>query len=295
MNKDNGPWLLIDVSYMCHRNFYAMGKLSHDDIGTGAVYGLLRDVVSLQDTFDTRRVVFCFDRGRSLRIREFPDYKKHRRQPVSDDDQLLRQELRRQIFKLRREYLREIGYRNILSQHGYEADDVIASVCNTIIQRKEEGIIVGRDKDLFQLISHRISMFDPQTHKTLTMQSFQRDYGIPPLKWVEVKCIAGCSTDGVPGIKGVGEKTAIKFLRGDLKPTTNGFKSIVSGNAIWERNRSLIALPYTGVKTFELLEDEITEQSWRRFAKRFGMRSMMKQAPLGSREVRRKGLKKKGA
>lgn len=294
--SNKGPWLILDVSALCYRNFYVMGKLAHGDIGTGAVYGLLRDVVGFQDTFGTNRVVFCFDRGRNLRIREFPDYKKHRRQPpVNEEEQIMRTELRKQIHKLRREYLKEIGYRNVFSQYGYEADDIIASVCNTIIDRKEEGIIVGRDKDLYQLISHRISMFDPQTHKTLTLQSFKREYGIPPLRWVEVKCMAGCNTDGIPGIRGVGEKTAIKFLQGTLNNNTKSFQAIVRGNAIWERNRSLIALPYAGCKSFDLQEDEITEKSWRRFAKRFGMRSIMHQGPFGSREVRRKGLRKKGA
>lgn len=294
--SNKSPWLILDVSALCYRNFYVMGKLTHGDIGTGAVYGLLRDVVSFQDTFDTNRIVFCFDRGRTLRIREFPDYKKHRRQPVTnEEEQSLRIELRKQIHKLRREYLLEIGYRNVLSQYGYEADDIIASVCNTIIARKEEGIIIGRDKDLYQLISHRISMFDPQSHKMLTLQSFKKEYGIPPLRWVEVKCMAGCGTDGIPGIKGVGEKTAIRFLRGDLPATAKGYQSIVKGNAVWERNRSLIELPYQGCASFELQEDEITEKSWRRFAKRFGMRSIMHQGPFSSREVRRKGLRKKGA
>ena len=242
MNKnDTSPWLVLDVSYLVWRSFHAIGHLSHKDVSTTAIFGLLRDVVQFQDLHNTKRIVFCFDRGRSLRIREFPQYKLRRQDDQIDEKQRkARHEIRRQMQLLRREYLTEIGYKNVLSQHGYEADDIIASVCNRIATKQGEAIIIGSDKDLYQLLSPRVSLYNPRIHKMLTLQAFVKDYGISPTSWIDVKALAGCVTDGVPGIAGIGEKTAIKFLRGELKENAKAFQSIVKGNDIWQRNRNLV-------------------------------------------------------
>lgn len=292
----NQTFILLDVSNLAWRSFHVMGHLSFKGIQTGILFGLLKDIQSLQTLFDTRRVIFCFDRGRSLRAREYSNYKKKRQQADFDEVKLAAiQEVRRQLHLMRREYFKELGYVNIFSQFGYEADDIIAAVASHIATKQGEAIVVGSDHDLYQCLSPRVRLYDPRIKKIRTEKWFREEHGISPIQWIDVKSIAGCSSDEIAGIKGVGEKTALKFLRGQLKADSAAYKAIVAGNAIWQRNRSLVELPYPGVKEFEIKEDDVTDKKWQKLAKRLGMKSIMgKQAIEPDKDYRRRLVKRKG-
>ena len=181
---------------------------------------------------------------------------------------------------LRRKYLKTIGYRNIFCQKGYEGDDLIASVCLNLKQ-KDEAIIISADQDLYQLLRFNISFYNPTKGKILTLQGFKKKYGIIPDQWHLVKAIAGCSTDEVPGVKGVGELTAIKLLKDDLKKTLKVFETIKK--FCWSkktrvkkfmRNINLVLLPLEGTKVFKLKEDKISKQGWEKVYRKLGMMSL---------------------
>jgi len=268
-------WLILDVSGLCYRNFYAMGDLSYEGVKTGIVYGLFRDVLMLQEIHQTDRMIFCFDCGYTGRSEIYPGYKvKDDSGRITEEELEAKQGVRIQINRLRDKYLPDVGFCNLLWQEGYEADDVIASVCNDL-PREDKGVIVSMDEDLYQLLDRdRIIMWNPRTKKPITGDSFRREYGIDNSLWSDVKALAGCVSDKVPGVLGVGEKTAIKFLTGELKPTTKAYDRIVTSNALWERNLRLVRLPFPGTKHFELVPDEIDERRWEWLLGKLGMRSL---------------------
>jgi DNA polymerase-1 len=268
-------WLVLDCHYLCWRAFYTTGGLSFGGHQTGTVYGFLRDVRGLQELHDTQNVVFAFDGGSGRRVELFPDYKASRYAKavgMLPEERESHEAFLTQIRKLRKLYLPTIGFRNILWQEGYEADDVIASVCRGL-GRAEDAVVVTADSDLFQLLAPNVVLYNPQKKKAITEKSFKDEWGIPPTLWADVKAIAGCSTDDVPGIRGVGEKTAAKFISGFLT-AGRGYNSIVAGNGIWRRNLELTRLPFPGTRRFELQDDEVTPEKWDYVTGRLGMKSL---------------------
>lgn len=269
-------WLVLDVSYLCYRNHYAMGRLSHNDISTTIIYGLLRDIQFLTERFSTQRLVFAFDHGRDLREQACPTYKQSRRRPKKDmteeqQDALL--ETRTQIQMLRREYLPALGYANVLSAPGYEADDIIASVCLNL-PKGDDAVVVSADHDLYQLLNHKVRIYNPAKHDLLDAKGFTKEWGIDPIQWYSVKAIAGCTSDDVPGIQGVGEKTAVKFLTGRLGKGSIAERSIIDGEAIWKANLPLVKLPYPGTPVFPLHEDSVSPKAWQALMEKMGIKSL---------------------
>lgn len=271
----NAPWLLLDCNYLAYRAFHAYGRLSHDDIPTGVVYGFMRDLLTLQDRFATDRLAFCWDFGKPLRCREYQKYKEDRRNkvytPEELEDYIL---LRSQIRLLRSQYLPSLGHKNNFYQHGYEADDVIASLVKQSLPPRTDTIIISADHDLFQLLGRYVTMYNPHRKELMTEQLLREQYGVSPTAWVEVKAIAGCSSDNIQGIKGVGEKTAAAFLGGRLKETTKAYQAITQGNRIWRRNLKLVELPLYGVKKFKLREDDVSTAAWQALVDRLGFESL---------------------
>ena len=266
--------LLIDTSYLAYRSLYSVGDLSFEGIETGAIYGMFRAVLDLQEIHETTHVVWCFDRGYGKRLEISRSYKANRSQKdKTDEERELHQSMRRQLYRLRTDYLPAIGFKNICHQEDYEADDVIASICDNL-SKGERAIIVASDSDLFQLLRENVSIWSPSKERLITVDSFRQERGIDPKLWADVKAIAGCSSDHVLGIVGVGEKTAVKFLQGNLKPTTKAFQAIVEGTCIWKDNLPLVRLPFPGIKRFRLAEDGVTEDSWDLVVKRLGMKSL---------------------
>lgn len=267
-------WLVLDVSCLAYRAFYAIGKLDWEGVGTGVVFGIFRDVLDLWDLFTPTGVAFCFDGGCDKRIGVDVDYKGSRRE-IADEEKEARRELRRQLYRLRTKYLQALGFHTILFQEGYEADDLIASVCENL-PSGEQAVVVSTDHDMFQLlVDDRVTIWNPIKKKSMTAKSFQKEWGIGPSMWADVLAIAGCPGDGVVGIRGIGEKTAVKFLTGNLKETVKAYDKVVKGNDVWKRNLELVRLPFPGVKRVELQEDRIDRARWRHMLKGLGMSSLV--------------------
>lgn len=279
------PWLVLDVNYLCHRARYTMGELTWKGAATGVIYGFLQSVIHLQKRFDTDRVVFCFDSRFSKRKKLYPAYKANRknRKPMTNKEREFEEEFHRQIIKLRMEYLPAIGFRNILWQQGYEADDLIAVSCFEIGTFPTwEAVIVTADQDLYQCIRGNISTFNPQKNERMSLQSFYRIYHIEPKYWAIVKSIAGCSSDNIPGAKGIGEKTALKFIQGQLSATSKAFK-IIRAYCLGADKKvavKLVTLPLAGTKTVHLRADNrISKESWDAVCKHLGFKTLHPRIP----------------
>jgi DNA polymerase-1 len=279
-------YLLIDVSGLVHRNFHAMGDLSYEGVKTGAVFGFFRDVLDLQETFQTNHLVFCFDVGPSKRRELLPGYKagrKQRRDEQTEEEREAFGELYRQMDRIRMKYLPYIGYRNLLWKEGYEADDVIASVCLSLAKLswmdKEENrdrvVVVSSDSDMLQLVDRKNTVvWNPRTKRPVDEKAFIERYGIKPFFWSRVKAIGGCVSDDIPGVPGVGEKTAIKYLRGELKTESKAFQSIQEHVKEIELYHRLTRLPFEGTGTFPLQPDVVTPRRWERALDKLGIDSL---------------------
>ena len=279
----NRKWLILDCNFLCHRTKHVTGGLSYENKPTNVIYGFLRTVIALQELFKTKHIVFCWDSKSSKRTKLFPDYKKKRSQKYKEwTEKELRQEnaFRLQMRKLRKVYLRQIGYRNIFCQKGYEADDLMASVAYNIPE-DDEAVIITSDQDLLQCIRHNIAFYDPRKNKVMTLQKFKKKYGIIPEQWIVVKILAGCSTDEVPGIRGIGETRAIQYLQGELKETSKAFQKIeAERKSIFIQNYPLVCLPFENTKVFKLKKDKLCQKGWQEVVEKLGMKSFRKEMPM---------------
>lgn len=290
-------YLILDCNFLCHRAKYSTGGLSYGGTPTGVIYGFLKSITALQEQFNTPHVIFCWDSRTNKREQIFPAYKQKRRdrfKDLTEEEQAFENAFRVQMFRLRVYYLRWIGYKNIFVQGGYESDDIIASICLNL-SHKDAALIISSDQDLYQLIRFNVSLWNPQKGKILTLQGFKKKYGIIPDQWSNVKVLAGCSTDEVPGVKGVGEKTAIKYIRRELKAESIAAKNIRSKKTdkIIDRNYPLVVLPFAGVNTFKLRKDKLSKSGWERVTTKLGMKSIRDKGPTTKKRKGKQNTKKR--
>ena len=169
----------------------------------------------------------------------------------------------------------------MLKQKGHEADDVIASIVRNASrpgQGNNHHTIVSADHDLYQLLRPTCQMWNPNSagKGMMTAGKFHAEYGISPREWPTVKAMAGCSSDEVPGIKGVGEKTAIRFLNHEL-PASHKTYARIKGNAatrLVEANMALVRLPFRGTKRWSLSIGTPRRQEWRPILRELGIKSL---------------------
>lgn len=214
-------WIVIDVENLAWRAQHTTGGMVHDGRPTGVVYGLLRELIALHDRFVSHHFVFCFDSRTSLREQLFPGYKSSRRAKGTGDSDHARlhrknrREVEAQVNDLLVSTLPGLGFRNLFCEDGYEADDLIAAACHTT--DADQFVIVSSDHDLYQLLwQDHVSVFSPQTRGLMTEEKFVTAHKIHPSDWAWVKAVAGCETDDVLGVPGIGPWRACQHLRGEL-------------------------------------------------------------------------------
>lgn len=271
-------WIVLDSTQACYRSFYTMGGLSYRGTPTGIIYGYLGSVIHLQGLFNTEQICHCFDYGRNLREDTYPPYKRNRKEAREKFTPQQLSEwlgLQAQIKALRSKWLKRIGYRNIFKQKGYEGDDMIASVCLSIIKMGDEAIVVSTDEDMYQLLTKRIKIYDPKKKELWTVKRFKNRFGLEPWQWPTIKAIAGCNTDNVKGLKGVGTITAVKYLINGLKSGSVKYELIKKGRKKIQRiNLPLVSLPYKGTKSCFPFKDELPLEGWHRVLRELGIRSL---------------------
>ena len=273
-------WLVLDAHCLRHRAWHTTGQLA-----SGALYGFFRDIRDLRDLFDADKIVFAFDHGYAYRLELLPTYKQSRREPKvppTEEEIAARQELSRQIGLLRDKYLPALGYRNVLHQRGYEADDMIAAAC---IHRPSltDIVIVSSDGDLFQLLDESVSIYNPHQKKLLTQRWFVGKWGLDPVMWASVKAMAGCSSDDIPGIDGIGETYASRYFAGKLNKESKAHAKIQAGLDVYNRNIQLTRLPAPGVEVPQWREDDATERRWGEVTEQLGFKSLKDLRSAGSK------------
>lgn len=271
-------WLVLDCNFLCWRAFHSTGALKWGKTQTGAVYGFLVAVKTLMDHFGTRRVVFCWDHGEPLRTKIYSKYKAdraHKKKAKTTEEREARAAFYSQVNRLRHSYLRALGFRNVFFEEGYEADDLIATTCDAVTERGGISIIVSADKDFYQLLRSDVRCYNPTTQRMMTVEKFQEEWGIGPMAWVIVKGMAGCASDNIPGIDGVGEKTAAKWIAGKIaKNSLTDSRCKSMPNWMRARNNKLVTIPYPDTPEFILRDDRVTEEKWIALMDRLGMKSL---------------------
>lgn len=262
--------LIIDANNIAARAFYALPSLMFEGNQTGAIYGFLRYLVEWYARWKPDAVAFCFDEGTPKRREILACYKADRYGIDTDMHLKSKKMLHSQLLTLRREVLPRLGYLNVFSESGYEADDLIASLCS---HRGDwdHVMIASSDHDLYQLLDDGVMVYDPGKKELYDRTAFEREYGVEPSLWPTVKALAGCKSDNVKGVMGVGEKTAAKYLTGKLAAKSAAYRSIIAAKDHVERNLRLTSLPYPGTPKLKVSRDRFNAAKWRALLKDFGI------------------------
>lgn len=195
---------LVDGSGFIFRAYHALPPLStRDGTPTNAVSGFTSMMMKLVEDADASHVAVILDAARkSFRNDLYPEYKAHR--PPAPED-LVPQ------FPLIREAVRALNV-PCIEKEGYEADDIIATYARQAAEQGYTVTVVSSDKDLMQLVNDRISLWDAMKNKAITAAEVVEKFGVPPEKVVDVQALCGDSADNVPGVPGIGIKTAAQLI-----------------------------------------------------------------------------------
>ena len=196
--------VLIDGSGYIFRAFHALPPMTRAD-GTpvNAVFGFTKMLLKLIDDLAPHSVAVIFDAGRvTFRNEIFEDYKANRTDPP---EELVPQ------FALVREAAHALSL-PVIEMPGFEADDVIASYAKIAASAGRQTIIVSSDKDLMQLVNDDVEMLDPMKQRRIRRDEVIEKFGVGPEHVVDVQSLAGDSTDNVPGVPGIGIKTAAELI-----------------------------------------------------------------------------------
>ncbi|MER2044927.1 MAG: DNA polymerase I [Pantoea agglomerans] len=200
------PLILVDGSSYLYRAYHAFPPLTNSaGEPTGAMYGVLNMLKSLLAQYNPSHVAVVFDaKGKTFRDELFEHYKSHR-PPMPD-------ELRAQIEPLH-EMVRAMGL-PLLAVSGVEADDVIGTLALEAEKKGLSVLISTGDKDMAQLVTPAITLINTMSNTILGPEEVEQKYGVPPALIIDFLAMMGDSSDNIPGVPGVGEKTAQALLQG---------------------------------------------------------------------------------
>ena len=201
---------MIDGNNLMFRSYYATaynGNFMNNSKGfpTNALFGFVNMIHKIINEENPEYVIVAFDKGKTFRHQEYEDYKGGR---VETPDELKKQ------FPIAKKLLTAMGIK-YYEIDNYEADDIIGTFAKFCDDDKDFiGTIVSSDKDLLQLISNDvdIKLLKQKDYIRYNEKNFEEAYGIKPINVIDLKALMGDSSDNIPGVKGVGEKTALKLL-----------------------------------------------------------------------------------
>lgn len=222
--------LLIDGMALLFRHFYATSlhkQFMRNSSGTptNGIQGFVRHVFSAINDIQPTHVAVCWDMGKStFRNDMFDGYKQNRPAPP---EELIPQ------FDYVKEVSNQFGFVNIGVQN-YEADDVIGTLAHQYSDENQIYVVTG-DKDILQCINPNVEIWLTKKgfsiYNRYTLDRFQSEYGLNPLQLIDVKAFMGDSADGYPGVKGIGEKTAIKLIQnyGSVESVVDAIDELTPG------------------------------------------------------------------
>jgi len=200
------PIVLVDGSSYLYRAFHALPPLTTSKGNpTGAVKGVLNMLKSLLKQYPDSPMAVVFDaKGKTFRDEIYAEYKAHR-PPMPDD-------LRPQVEPLH-DCIRALGL-SLLCIEGVEADDVIGTLARHATEAGRDAVISTGDKDMAQLVNAHITLVNTMKGETLDVAGVEAKFGIPPSLIIDYLALMGDKVDNIPGVPGVGEKTALGLLQG---------------------------------------------------------------------------------
>ncbi len=194
---------LVDGSYLLYRSYFGLPALTGPNGKTvHATYSFCRTLNKLLKEYAPQHIAIVWDSpgGSTSRKELAPTYKANRQTPPND------------LFEQKKDIIRfieTIGMRNVM-QAGYEADDLIGTIVHE--QPETPIVIITADKDLCQLLNQHVVIFDPFKNKLIDQTIFMQDYGFPSEKVSFYHALLGDTSDNIPGVKGVGEKSAEELV-----------------------------------------------------------------------------------
>ena len=202
--------ILVDGNNLLFRSYYATaysGNLMKNSKGfpTNGLFGFVNMMNKIIAEDKPEYILVAFDIGKTFRHEKYKDYKGGRDETPLD--------LKRQ-FPVAKEILKAMNIK-YLEVPNYEADDIIGTYAKMIDESNDyEGLIVSSDKDLLQLITNKVNvkLLKTKDYIMMTPKTFKDIYGVEPARMTDLKGLMGDASDNIPGVKGIGEKTAIKLL-----------------------------------------------------------------------------------
>ncbi|MBS4199450.1 5'-3' exonuclease [Bacillus sp. FJAT-49732] len=208
----NSHLLLIDGMALLFRSFYSTAVRNNymfdsKGVPTNAVQGYIKHLLTAVEKFDPTHVAVCWDMGsKTFRNEMFDGYKANRPAPPVE---MIPQ------FDLAQKVTNSFGIMSI-GLAGYEADDCIGTISNQYKEHANITVLTG-DRDLLQIIDDRVSVLIMQkgigNYQHHTKPSFMEEFQLLPKQLIDVKALMGDTSDGYPGVKGIGEKTAFKLIQ----------------------------------------------------------------------------------
>lgn len=208
--------VLIDGNSIIYRSYFAIRGLSKKDgFPTNAIFGFVKTINKIEKEFKPENISVAFDVAKkTFRNEIYKDYKGTR--PPMPEDLLV------QIPKIK-EFLKYKGI-PIWEFEMYEADDLIGTISKKL-SKTDKVLIVTTDKDLFQLIDENIHIYYPKNEMVFKAKETEEKFGVPPDKIVDVLALMGDTSDNIPGVKGIGEKTALKLIK-EFKSIENLYENL---------------------------------------------------------------------
>lgn len=292
--------MLVDGNSLINRGFYAVPLLTNKDGEyTNGVYGFLNIFFKLMDEEKPEMCAVCFDVHQpTFRHKLFAEYKGTRKG--------MPEELRPQL-PLLKELLKAMNI-SVMELGGFEADDLLGTLAVKADGEGVQAVVVSGDRDLLQIASERILIRIPKTKGgTTTVENYYAKdvealYGVTPKEFIEVKALMGDSSDNVPGVPSIGEKTAVKIIQ-QYKSVENAIENYAevkpakaSKNLSEFREQAMLSKTLVTINTeapvefnadeFEV-KDMYNEQAYRLFRK-YDFRSMLSRFRISTPAVQSK-------
>ena len=202
--------ILVDGNNLLFRSYYATaynGNFMKNSKGfpTNALFGFTNMINKILEEEKPTHIIVAFDKGKTFRHEKYKDYKAGR---IEMPDEL------RQQFPIAKQLLTNMGI-TYYEIENYEADDIIGTFSKFCEEDSEfTGTIISSDKDLLQLITKTVNMklLKPKDYIRYTEETFKEEWQIEPINIIDLKALMGDPSDNIKGVKGIGEKTALKLL-----------------------------------------------------------------------------------
>ena len=236
------PFILVDGSSYLFRAFHGLPPLTNSKgQDTGAIYGVINMLRSLIKQYNPTHIAVVFDaKGKTFRDEIYKEYKANR-PPMP-------QELGSQIKPLH-DIIRAMGL-PIIVEEGVEADDVIGTLARIATEKGIDTVISTGDKDMAQLVNQHVTLINTMTNTTMDVAGVKEKFGIPPELVIDFLALKGDKVDNIPGVPGVGDKSAQALL--------NGIGGI---SAIYDNLDKIAELGFRGSKTMAKKMSDYEEQA----------------------------------